>query len=226
MTAKRKLSSNREKQLVITLRIIAIIAGLYQIFFGELVIGIYIVLAIAAIMLPGIFTRNYIRSVPLQLELIFSCMIMVSLVIGETLNFYQLIPYYDKFVHFSLPFFVGLLGFLFAYTMHQTGKLKITNGLLIIIIVLITMGIGATWEIIEYVTDNFINPYVHIFEKLQGSSTESPLVDTMNDLIFDMLGGIFGAILGLRYIKSEGNNKNSRLKELVGEISKNVGRKE
>lgn len=225
MTPRKKLSLGREKQLIIVLRVIAIIAAVYQIFFGELVIGIYIVLAIAALMLPGFFTRNYIRSVPLQLELIFCIMIIVSLVVGETLNFYQLIPYYDKFVHFSLPFFVGFIAFLLAYTMHETGNLKITNGLLIVIIVLITMGIGATWEIIEYITDHFINPYVHIFEQLQGSPTESPLVDTMNDLICDMLGGIFGAILGLRYIKSERNNHSSRLTELVNEIVSNVGRK-
>lgn len=215
----------REKRLIILLRIIAVIAGLYQILFGELVIGIYIMLATGAIMLPGLFTRNYIRSVPYQLELIFSIMILLSLVVGETLDFYRLIPYYDKFIHFSLPFFVGLIAFLLAYTMHQTGNLKITNGPLIIIIVLITMGIGATWEIIEYITDNFINPYVHIFEQLQGSSTESPLVDTMNDLIFDMLGGIFGAVLGLLYIRSERNNHSSRLRELVNEIAKNFGRK-
>lgn len=218
-------SPHREKRLIILLRIVAIIAGLYQILFGELVIGIYIMLAMAALMLPGFFTRNYIRSVPYQLELIFSLMVLLSLVIGETLNFYQLIPYYDKFIHFSLPFFVGLIAFLLAYTMHQTGNLRITNGPLIVIIVLLTMGIGATWEIIEYVSDAFINPYLHVFEQLQGSSTESPLVDTMNDLICDMLGGIFGAILGLRYIKSERNNHSSRLKELVNEIAKNFGRK-
>lgn len=226
MKSNNTISQTRENRLIILLRIISIVAALYQIFFGELVIGIYIVLATGAIMLPGFFTRNYIRSVPYELELIFSIMILLSLVIGETLDFYMLIPYYDKFIHFSLPFFVGLIAFLLAYTMYRTGNLRITNGPLIIIIVLITMGIGATWEIIEYVCDVFISPHLNnIFGQLQGSTTESPLVDTMNDLIFDMLGGMFGALLGLRYIESERKNKSSRLKELVNEISQNFGRK-
>jgi hypothetical protein len=199
---------------------------LYQIFFGDLVIGLYIMLATAAIMLPGVFTRNHINSVPLQLELIFSIMVFLQLVIGETLGFYHLVPYYDKFIHFSLPFFIGLIGFLLAYTLYKTGGLRMTTLPLIVIIVLVTMGIGAMWEIIEYTSDTFLSPHATSLGRLQGNASESPLSDTMNDLIFDMMGGIFGAVLGLRYIRAESRNKNSRLSILVKEIVSSFSRKD
>lgn len=217
-------STAGQKKLIVILRITAVIAGIYQIAFGDLVIGIYIMLATAAIMLPGVFTRNYIKSVPLELELIFSIMVLLQLVIGETIGFYHLVPYYDKFIHFSLPFFVGLIGFLLAYTLHKTGGLRMTTMPLLVIIVLITMGIGATWEIIEYTSDTFLSPHLPFLGHLQGNASETPLVDTMNDLILDMFGGLFGAVLSLRYIRAESMNKNSRLAALMREIARSFGK--
>jgi len=217
-------SPTGQKKLIVLLRITAIIAGIYQIVFGDLVIGIYIMLATAAIMLPGLFTRNYIKSVPLELELIFSIMVLLQLVIGETIGFYHLVPFYDKFVHFSLPFFIGLIGFLLAYTLHKTGGLRMTTGPMLFIIVLLTMGIGATWEIIEYTSDTFLSPHITFLGHLQGNASETPLVDTMNDLIFDMFGGIFGAVLSLRYIRAKSRNKNSRLTMLMKEIVNSFSR--
>lgn len=221
MATRQNLLHDKRRLFVIALRLVTVIAGIYQIFFGELVIGIYIMIATGAIMLPGLFTRNRIRTVPLELELIFSIMVFIALVVGETLDFYQSIPYYDKFVHFMLPLFIGLTAFLLAYTFHETGGLKMRRVPLLIIVVLVTMGIGAVWEVIEYLYDMLIYPHYHIFEKLQGSTTETPLVDTMNDLIFDMVGGLFGALLALRYIESESKNNNSRLRRLVHEIASN-----
>jgi hypothetical protein len=45
----------------------------------------------------------------------------------------------------------------------------------------------------------------------------------MNDLIVDTLGGIFGALLALRFIRSEAGDKSSRLTSLTGEIADDFG---
>lgn len=218
MESESKRPHSRQLTLVILLRVVSLCAGVYQLILGEFVIGVYILLAMGALLLPKLFTRNHIRSVPLELEMIFSVMVLLALVLGETFNFYQLIPYYDKFIHFSLPLFTGFMGFLLAYTMHVSGGLHMRTVPLIVIIVLVTMGIGATWEIIEYLSDTLIAPHTNIFGHLQGSPTESRIDDTMFDLMFDMLGGIFGALLGLRYIESGRKNKNSRVPALIKEI--------
>lgn len=207
--------------LILLLRLSAILSAAYQIVFGNLVLGIYILLATAALMAPGVFTRNYIRTVPLQIEIIFFLMILLQFVVGETLNLYRTVPYYDKLVHFSLPFMVGLISFLIAYTLDRTGNLKMSTGPLMVIIVLMTLGIGAVWEIIEYLTDVFLNPRLDSLGALQGNFSEPPIVDTMNDLILDVAGGIFGAILGWRYIKNGQAKKSERLSRLVNEIASN-----
>lgn len=55
------------------------------------------------------------------------------------------------------------------------------------------LGIGALWEIAEYLTDLVFR------EGAQGSPGMAPLDDTMWDLILDGSGGLLGALLGSPY---------------------------
>ncbi len=207
----------RQKKLVVVLRFIVLVAGVYQIVWGERIVGAAILLSLAVISLPALFTHNLVRSTPLEFELILVAMVTIQYVLGETFNFYD-IPYYDKVVHFILPLFLGYISAILAYTLMATGNLRMSVVPAIFLIVLVTLGIGAIWEIGEYLSDILFGTY------FQGSHTASPLVDTMNDLIVDTLGGIFGAILALRYIRREQGSKDSRLPELAKEIDENMFR--
>lgn len=219
------LTSSTSERLSFILRIIATIAGVYQLAFGEKGIGMMTLLSVAAITVPSVVTRGNIKSIPIQFELIFIIMVMIQLVIGETLDFYNNVPYYDKFVHFSLPFFIGFMSFIIAYTLDQTGKLSISTIPLLLILIFFTLGVGALWEIIEYTTDHFINPLIGRHSQLQGSVVESAIDDTMKDLILDMLGGIFGALLGLWYVLTKNKKNESQFKTMVSDISQNYSRK-
>jgi hypothetical protein len=209
----------RRKKLVTILRLVVLAAGVYQLLFGRLVMAGFIGVCLLAIIFPGVVTRGRVKALPLEFELILFIMVTLQFVIGETLNFYNKIPYFDKLVHFSLPFFMGYIIALLAYTMYATGNLRASLGPAMVIIVLVSLGVGAVWEIIEYLSDVFLHTY------LQGSLTASPLVDTMHDLIVDTLGGIFGAIIALRYIRSENRRLDARLPGLVREIETDFGEK-
>lgn len=213
--------ADRDHRLSIIMRSIALFAGLAQLLFGNMIIGIFIVITVTAIMLPSAFTRGTLRSLPIEFELIFITMVMLQLVIGETLNFYAFFPYYDKFVHFSLPLFVGFLSFLTAYTLHELRALSISTVPLMLVIIFMTLGVGALWEIIEYLSDILLQPNFSFIPHLQGNASESALVDTMGDLMVDLIGGIIGALLGLRYIHSKSSNVKARLVRLVKDISLN-----
>lgn len=208
----KDLLATRTKQ-VLFLRIIVLLTGIYQLVHEPLV-GVAIMLALVAISFPGLVTRNYIKALPIEFELILFIMVLLQLIVGETLNFYDYVPYYDKLVHFSLPFFLGFIAAMIAYTMYVTGSLRAKPIPTMIIVIFITLGIGALWEIIEYLSDVFLGTY------LQGSLTSPPLVDTMNDLIIDTLGGIFGSLLAVFYIRRESSDKKSRLHSLIQEIAK------
>lgn len=203
----------RRRKIVAVLRVISLAAGVYQLI-NEPLVGLAILLCLAAISFPAWLTRGRVKAIPLEFELILFAMVVLQLVIGETLNFYDNVHYFDKFVHFMLPFFLGFIATMFAYTLRATGALKVGLAPTMFVVFMTTLGIGAIWEIIEYLADVFLGTY------LQGSHTASPLVDTMNDLIVDTLGGVFGALLTLFFIRRDGKDKKSRLYDLALEIKK------
>ncbi len=206
------------------LRILTFAFGFYQLAFGERFIGIAIVIAATFLVSPSIFTQNKITDVPLEIEFVLFVMVLIQFIIGEVHNFYDTVPYYDKFVHFFLPFFISFIGFAISFSLYSSGKLKVATGTMIVITILITVGIGALWEIVEYSNDQFL---VHITpgdHKAQGSLTEDPLHDTMNDLIADALGGVVGSIIAARYVFHKGA-KSKRRNELIAEISEQLSKR-
>lgn len=202
------------------LRVIAIIAGVLQLLFGEKGIGIFTLLCVAAITVPSFVTRGKVKTIPIEFELIFIIMVLLQLVIGETLDFYNNVPNYDKFVHFSLPLFIGFMSFIIAYTLDQTNKLSMSPIMLVFVLVFFTLGVGAFWEILEYTSDRLLDPILPNLSQLQGNSVETAIHDTMQDLILDLIGGIFGALLGLWYILRKGRLKAPRFRKLVQDLSR------
>lgn len=200
-------------------RIFNFLFGLYQIFFGELLIGILIVVSVLFLVAPFVFTRGRISDIPLEIEFFLFIMILFQFVLGETQEFYYNIPHYDNIIHFFFPFLISIIGFTVAYTLYFSGKLKVSIGTMIFFVVVITLGVGAFWEIIEYSNDIFLVPRIAHWNRFQGPSDKA-IYDTMNDLVADLLGGIFGAIIASRYIIEAKYNK--RLRELIKEIGQQI----
>jgi hypothetical protein len=206
------------------LRILILASGLYQLFFGERFIGLAIVIAVAFLVSPAVFTQNKITDIPLELEFFLFIMVLIQFVIGEVRDFYDNVPYYDKFVHFFLPFFLGFIGFAITYTLYFSGKLKVAVGTMIVVTVVITVGLGALWEIVEYGNDLINARFFPDRSNAQGSLTEDPLHDTMNDLVADTLGGVGGAALAGLYVFRKGRI-GTRKKELLKEINRQLSKR-
>lgn len=213
-------SAKSIEKLSLFLRVIAIIAGVLQILFGEKGIGLFTLLCVAAITVPSFVTRGKIKTLPIEFELMFIVMVLLQFVIGETLDFYNNVPNYDKFVHFSLPLFIGFMSFIIAYTLDQTNKLSLSPVMLMFVLVFFTLGVGAFWEILEYTSDRLLDPLLPNLSQLQGNSVETAIHDTMQDLILDLIGGIFGAMLGLWYIIRKNRLKAPRFRKLVRDLSR------
>lgn len=199
-----------ERNLLRIMRIFLLVAGVYITLFGgvngsERIFGVMILVALTIINAPAIFTGNRIRVLPVEIELLLLAMVLFELVGGDALGLYVKLPYYDNFMHFMLPLYIALIGMMLVYTMYHFGRLKATFLEMAIIIVIVTIGLGGVLEMGEYTYDKYLasGPLGQITgnTQMQGSPTQNPLDDTMNDLFTDTAGGIVGALIGVLLIR-------------------------
>jgi hypothetical protein len=213
--ANDKIFKNHRTSVTIAwiLRIFLISFGIYEIIFGFAIFGVMILLAVSLILLPAILTRQHIF-IPLELEILLLTVVFFEYVVADSLGFYARFGYYDKFQHTMIPAITSFIGMLMVYIGYRLDKFKASYAMSWVIIVLITIGLGAILEVIEYSYDQFIGPatnfYISRGALTQGSSLLDPFTDTMTDLMADIVGAIIGATFGvwllLRHEKDDYNS--------------------
>jgi uncharacterized membrane protein YjdF len=149
----------------------------------EYLLGINGILCLIVTFLPLILKRRWNITLPwtLNLLIVFSLCMHAA---GESAGLYTFFyPIYDKIGHFIGSITIALLGLALLIALENT-NLKLEKSYAIFFIIIFTMAIGAIWEIAEFTTD-----------QLLGTRAQPGLTDTMYDLIFDFLGGLFIALL-------------------------------
>ncbi len=217
-----------QRNLLRILRIFLLISGIYITIFGgangaERIFGLLILVALAIINAPSFFTKGRIRALPVEIELLLLAMVLFELVGGDALGLYVKLPHYDNFMHFMLPLYIALIGMMFVYTMYFYGRLKASYGAMAFIIIMVTIGFGAVLEMGEYTYDKYLStgPLGEITgnTQMQGSPTQSPLDDTMNDFFTDTAGAIVGAAIGVWLIRrNEKKGGHWKVADEVGEL--------
>ncbi len=209
LNPENKNMSNLQRNLLRIMRIFLLIAGIYILIFGgsngaERIFGLLILIALAIIYVPSIFTRNKINAIPVEIELLLLAMVLFELVGGDALGLYVKIPHYDNFMHFMLPLYIALIGMMLVYTMYYYKKLKASIASMAVIIVIMTIGLGGILEMGEYTYDKYLSQgflgQITGNTQMQGSPTQNAIDDTMNDLFTDTAGAIVGALIGVMLI--------------------------
>jgi hypothetical protein len=217
-----------QRNLLRILRIFLLVFGIYIVITGgangtERIFGWLILIALVIINAPSFFTRGRLRALPVEIEILLMAMVLFELVGGDALGLYVKLPYYDNFMHIMLPLYIALIGMMVVYTMYFYGKLKASLPAMAFIIIIMTIGFGAVLEMGEYTYDTYLadGPIGQITgnTQMQGSPTQSPLDDTMNDFFMDTIGGIIGAGIGVMLIRrNEKKGGYWKVADEVGEI--------
>ena len=149
---------------------------------------------VALACMPALLARSHHAKFPVALELVLLWLIITDLTVGRLGGFYELWPWYDKALHFIDAFLIAMIAFTIVYLFHLIGHLRPHSWIDGLIILLITLGLGALWELGEYAADRVLG------RATQGSPEMAPLDDTMFDLLLDGAGGLLAAIAGPIYI--------------------------
>lgn len=176
-------------------RLLIVATGTVHVLQGKYTYALLCAGVIALLVAPPLLARTSRANMPVEVELASLWAAVSDMTLGRLAGLYVGTAWFDKVLHFGNSMLIGLLAFLIVYALQFTGRLRtsaIVNGL---VILLLSLGIGAVWEIAEYVAD------LAFQEGAQGSPTMGGLDDTMWDLILDGSGGLLGGILGSFYLR-------------------------
>lgn len=146
--------------------------------------------------IPRLITKFFKIKIPEILELIYILFIFIAQFLGSVVNLYNIIWWYDLFVHFLSGVLTSVLAIVIL-NMFKLDKNKLFNACFIIIFSMFT---AVSWEFIEFFGDLFLGMNVQ-------HSIETGVKDTMTDMLVAFLGSIFVFVF---YIIKEKNKKDSK----------------
>jgi len=128
-----------------------------------------------------------------------------TLLLGEVYDFYTIFWWWDILLHGGAAVGFGLIGFVLVFMMFQGDRFAAPHFAIAVFAFCFAIALGAMWEVFEFLMD----------QSFATNMQKSGLLDTMGDLIVDMIGAFFGAAAGYGYLN--GREKNG-LSGVIGEF--------
>jgi len=141
--------------------------------------------------LPSIFVRRFDIQLPMQFLVAIAVFVFATLFLGEVFDFYERYWWWDVLLHGGSAVGFGLIGFLFIFVMFEGDKYAAPPLAVSFVAYCFAITIGAAWEIFEFAMDQLFGMNMQ----------KTGLMDTMWDLIVDMIGASLGATAGYFYLK-------------------------
>lgn len=114
-----------------------------------------------------------------------------TMLLGEAYDFYNIFWWWDILLHGGSAVGFGLIGFVLVFMMFQGDRFAAPHFAIAVFAFCFAMALGVMWEIFEFLMDLSFGLTMQ----------KSGLLDTMGDLIVDMMGAFFGAASGYGYLK-------------------------
>ncbi len=114
-----------------------------------------------------------------------------TLFLGEVFDFYERFWWWDIAMHGGSAVGFGLIGFVLVFMMFQGDRFAAPHFAIAFFAFCFAVMIGVVWEVFEFSMDQLFGLNMQ----------KSGLVDTMGDLIVDMIGAGLGAASGYAYLK-------------------------
>ncbi|GEM_PF-603107 len=153
---------------------------------GAAVIALFISLA------PSLISRSAQITLPWLVDFVITLVLYLHVALGGAMGLYYVelpLPY-DKVLHLFSTVMISVLAFMFVFTLYYTRRIRLSLTFMAIFIIMVAMGLGGIWEILEWSLD-----------KVAGTSAQTGLDDTMIDMILDLCGGTIAAIGGTLYAR-------------------------
>lgn len=163
------------------------------------------VTALGLTILPALFVERFEIKLPTQFLGAIAVFVFATLFLGEVYDFYERFWWWDIALHFGSAVAFGVIGFLFLFYLFKGDRYAAPPWALAFLAATFAVAIGTVWEIFEFLMD------ITFGLNMQKSG----LVDTMTDLIVDLVGASFGAMAGFIYLI---RGRQGRLSALIADF--------
>ena len=152
-------------------------------------------IAIATLLLalaPIFLARRFDIKLPLPFVAAITIFLIASIFMGEAFDFYERFWWWDIALHGSSAIGFGLIGFVFVLMMFEGDRFAAPPWALCLMAFGLAVTVGACWEIFEFLMDTWFG----------FNMQKSGLLDTMGDLIVDVIGAALSSWLGYVYLRA------------------------
>lgn len=189
----KKFDAAERIQLIISyiLQLIIIMAVIWELIHQQWLMAFATAAILALTLVPAILRRSYKVYIPVEFDLVTILFLFLSLFLGSIHDYYNY-WWWDVVLHISSGFLLGVLGFLLVYVLNNEKKAQVRLKPLFVSLFAFAFAVmlGGVWEIFEFSVD-----------EISGIGMQSGLVDTMWDLIVDMIGAVGIAVMGYFYTR-------------------------
>ncbi len=170
--------------------------------------GLQYIAMLLVMYLPRILKKHFSVEVPWVLSAVIVVFCFSSLILGDGLDLYGRVPWWDKLLHAESGFLLSMIAlWLIHVIMAENDKyIYFNKWFLCLFLVMFSLGLGACWEIMEYCYDSLMGTNTQQFMATTTGSIFSPedtplcghdaLRDSMQDLILDLVGALLVAVYG------------------------------
>lgn len=164
-------------------------------------------LGLVVLSLPSIIGRRWNVTIPNFIYIMYYVFLYCAIFLGEVLNFYYVIPYWDIILHFFSGAMLGALGFILVSWLNDSEKVRVSlsPAFIALFAFCFALSCGAVWEIYEYVFDGLLGLNMQKFITAEGVVLTGHLAlsDTMHDLIVDALAALLISVIGYLRLKTD-----------------------
>lgn len=162
-------------------------------------------LGLVVLSLPSIMSHKWKLGIPNFIYIMYYIFLYCAIFLGEVLDFYYLIPFWDMILHFFSGAMLGALGFILVSWLNDSEQVRVSlsPAFVALFAFCFALSCGALWEIYEYTFDGLLGLNMQKFITASGETLvgHAALRDTMKDIIVDAAAALLMAVLGYGQLK-------------------------
>lgn len=164
-------------------------------------------MALIVMMVPSLAERKFSVDIPDQIGALYFMFLFAAIFLGDVLDFYAVIPFWDTILHAFSGALLTALGF--VALLHLSGCKRQSLGLSPLAVACLAfcfaMTMGCFWEMYEYTVDGLLFHNLQGYALVDGSLLcgRAALADTMEDIFTNAISAVLIALAGYLTLKRQ-----------------------